>query len=132
MPEKIKSGNPAALKTFFEENKHRTQNEGMMAAPPLRHAKNLFISAVVKTGFNGTIPGDLDIEKTYQLIDYYVQECEKLTTVEAVGNLMYTMQFDFCQRIGEATYDQTFYRKKERAAQKHITRSCHHLQSGVI
>lgn len=102
MLEKIKSGNPAALKAFFEENKHRALNEGMMAASPLRHAKNLFISAVVKTGFNGAIPGGLDIEKTYQLIDYYVQECEKLTTVEAVGNLMYTMQFDFCQRIGEA------------------------------
>lgn len=101
MLEKIKSGNPAALKKFFDENKHVTLSEGAMAASPLRHAKNLFISAVVKTGFNGAIPGGLDIEKTYQLIDYYVQECEKLTTVEAVGNLMYAMQFDFCQRVGE-------------------------------
>lgn len=102
MLEKIKSGNPAALKQFFDENKNVTLNEGTMAASPLRHAKNLFISAVVKTGFNGAIPGGLDIEKTYQLIDYYIQECEKLTTVEAVGNLMYAMQFDFCQRVGGA------------------------------
>lgn len=102
MLEKIKSGNPSALKTFFEEQKHQKLNEGKMAESPLRHAKNLFITAVVKTCFNGAIPGGLDIEKTYQLMDYYIQECEKLTTVEAIGNLMYAMQFDFCQRVGES------------------------------
>lgn len=101
MLEKIKSGNPTALKKFFDENKYTMLSEGTLAASPLRHSKNLFISTVVKTGFNAAIPGGLDIEKTYQLVDYYVQECEKLTTVEAVGNLMYAMQFDFCQRIGE-------------------------------
>ncbi|MCM1064515.1 MAG: AraC family transcriptional regulator [Eubacterium sp.] len=106
MMEKIKSGNPAALKIFFENNMRTTLNEGILAASPLRHAKNLFISAAVKTGFNGAIPGGLDIEKTYQLVDYYIQECEKLTTVEAVGNLMYAMQFDFCQRVGEAKIPQ--------------------------
>ncbi|MCM1145120.1 MAG: AraC family transcriptional regulator [Blautia sp.] len=101
MLEKIKSGNPTALKTFYENNMHTSLNEGTLAASPLRHAKNLFISAAVKTGFDGAIPGGLDIEKTYQLVDYYIQECEKLTTVEAIGNLMYAMQFDFCQRVGE-------------------------------
>ncbi|MCM1155485.1 MAG: AraC family transcriptional regulator [Roseburia sp.] len=102
MLEKIKSGNPASLKTFFENNIHTVLNEGTLAASPLRHAKNLFISAAVKTGFDGAIPGGLDIEKTYQLVDYYIQECEKLTTVEAIGNLMYAMQFDFCKRVSEA------------------------------
>ncbi|MCM1267736.1 MAG: AraC family transcriptional regulator [Bacteroidales bacterium] len=106
MLEKIKSGNPATLKTFFEDNIHTVLHEGTMAASPLRHAKNLFISAAVKTGFDGAIPGGLDIEKTYQLVDYYIQECEKLTTTEAIGNLMYAMQFDFCQRVGEAKIPQ--------------------------
>ncbi|MCM1387877.1 MAG: AraC family transcriptional regulator [Bacillus sp. (in: Bacteria)] len=106
MLEKIKNGNPAALKTFFEDNIHTVLNEGSMAASPLRHAKNLFISAAVKTGFDGAIPGGLDIEKTYQLVDYYIQECEKLTTAEAIGNLMYAMQFDFCQRVGETKIPQ--------------------------
>ncbi|MCM1561572.1 MAG: AraC family transcriptional regulator [Butyrivibrio sp.] len=106
MLEKIKNGNPTALKAFFEGNMRTTLNEGTLAASPLRHAKNLFISAAVKTGFNGAIPGGLDIEKTYQLVDYYIQECEKLTTAEAVGNLLYAMQFDFCQRVGEAKVPQ--------------------------
>ena len=102
MLKKIRSGDPSALKTFFKENQFQKLNEGKMAESPLRHAKNLFITAIAKTTFNGAIPGGLDIEKTYQLMDYYIQECEKLTTVEAIGNLMYAMQFDFCQRVGES------------------------------
>ena len=72
-----------------------------MAGAPLRHAKNLFISAVVKAGIMGAIPGGVDIEKTYQLIDYYIQECEQLRTIEKINQLQYVMLLDFCQRAGE-------------------------------
>ena len=72
-----------------------------MAASPLRHAKNVFISVVTKAGMMGAIPGGVDVEKTYQLMDYYIQECEQMTKIERINQLQYVMLMDFCQRSGE-------------------------------
>lgn len=47
------------------------------------------------------IPGGMDIEQTYQLIDTYIQECEKLQTEEAVKNLQYNMLIDFAKRVAQ-------------------------------
>lgn len=47
------------------------------------------------------IPGGMDIEETYHLIDTYIQECEKLQTEEAVKNLQYNMTIDFAQRVAQ-------------------------------
>lgn len=96
----IKNGNTDALKKFLSATRAPLK-EGKMAGAPLRHAKNLFISAVVKAGIMGAIPGGVDIEKTYQLIDYYIQECEQLRTIEKINQLQYVMLLDFCQRAGE-------------------------------
>ena len=62
-----------------------------MASTPLRHAKNLFISAAVKAGMLGAIPGGMDIEKAYQLIDLYIQECEQLSRIEAIHALQLSL-----------------------------------------
>ena len=67
-----------------------------MANTPLRHAKNLFIATTTKVGMLGAIPGGLDIEKTYQLMDLYIQECERLQTISDVKSLQYSMIQDFC------------------------------------
>lgn len=75
--------------------------EGKLAASPLRHAKNVFISTVQKTALIGAIPGGLEIEKAYQLMDYYIQECERLQDIQAISNLQYAMLLDFCRRAGE-------------------------------
>ena len=40
-------------------------------------------------------------KKAYQLIDYYIQECEQLRTIEKINQLQYVMLLDFCQRAGE-------------------------------
>ena len=96
----IKNGNTDALKKFLSATRAPLK-EGKMAGAPLRHAKNLFISAVVKAGIMGAIPGGVDIEKTYQLIDYYIQECEQLRTIEKINQLQYVMLLDFCQRAEE-------------------------------
>ena len=72
-----------------------------MASSPLRHAKNIFISIVTKAGIMGAIPGGVDVEKTYQLTDYYIQECEQLQSIEKINQLQYLMLLDFCQRSGE-------------------------------
>lgn len=102
MYQKVREGSKEQLGRFFKENDHLSLCEGRMAMDPLRHAKNVFITSVSRTGFIGAIPGGLDVEKTYQLMDYYIRECERLQTVEAVNNLQYAMVMDFCGRTGEA------------------------------
>ena len=100
MYQKVREGSPAQLTHFFQENAHVQMREGKMADDPLRHAKNVFLFTLSRTGFIGAIPGGLDVEKTYQLMDYYSREVERLTSVEAVNNLQYAMIMDFCHRAG--------------------------------
>lgn len=100
MYQRIKEGDPAKLKKFFAGSRLALK-EGKMAQSPLRHTKNLFITTAAKVGSMGAIPGGVDIEKTYQLVDYYIQECEQLQTIDEINHLMYVMVMDFCQRCGE-------------------------------
>lgn len=97
----VKSGQPERLKRFLVENA-RNLYEGRLAASPMRHAKNIFLSSVIKCAMLGAIPGGMDIERAYQLTEFYIRECEKLTTIEAVSNLQYAMVMDLCRRTGEA------------------------------
>lgn len=96
----IKEGNVQRFKNFLNSN-IRPLKEGKLAHTPVRHAKNIFIATAVKAGFLGAIPGGVDVEKTYQLIDFYIQECEQLQTIEEITSLQYMMVLDFCQRAGE-------------------------------
>lgn len=101
--ELIRSGKPAELEALLREAiSTRSLNEGTVAQSPLRQAKNIFIAMVAQVGKNAAIPGGLDIEQTYQLIDLYSQECELLQSVEAVENLQYNMLLDFAGRVAEA------------------------------
>lgn len=99
--QQIRNGNENALYDFLDSSS-LVLKEGKLAQTPLRHAKNLFIAAATKMGMLGAIPGGVDVEKTYQLIDLYVQECEKLQSVEAIQALQHSMMLDFCRRAGEA------------------------------
>ncbi len=99
--EYIKNGNVQKLEDFFSSS--TTLSEGKLASTPLRHAKNLLHITAVKAGLLGAIPGGVDVERTYQLIDLYIQECEKLQSIEAVTNLQYSMLVDFCRRSGETS-----------------------------
>ena len=75
--------------------------EGKLADTPLRQAKNLLIGSVAMVGKEAAIPGGMDIEQAYQLIDVYTQECERLQSVEAVKNLQYNMLMDFTKRVAQ-------------------------------
>ena len=70
-----------------------------MADNPLRQCKNIFIGAVTKLGVLGAIPGGLDPEQTYQMIDHYAQECERMTLPTDIYLLLYDAAIDFCQRV---------------------------------
>jgi hypothetical protein len=102
MLELIKNGEPEKLNAFLlaAANTANTR-EGKLAETPLRQAKNLFIGLVTMVGKFAAIPGGMDIEQTYQLIDTYIQECEKLQTEEAVKNLQYNMPMDFARRVAQ-------------------------------
>lgn len=100
MYQHIKSGNVEHLKEFLHTNSLLVK-EGKMAHSPVRHTKNVFITTAARAGLLGAIPGGVDVEKTYQLMDFYIQECEQLQTIEEITNLQYMMLIDFCQRAGE-------------------------------
>ena len=99
----IKQGDAELLHAFLMQaaKMPNLDNEGKLAETPLRQAKNIFIGLVTAVGKFAAIPGGLDIEETYQLIDTYIQECEKLQSEEAVKNLQYNMPMDFAKRIAQ-------------------------------
>ena len=97
----VKQGSAARL-TAFLESTPQLPNEGKMAHSPLRQAKNIFIGTVTKVAMLSAIPAGVDIEKTYQLVDLYCQECETLQSIEEVHRLQYIMLMDFCKRCEEA------------------------------
>ena len=98
----IRNGEPEALNQFLvaAANTANTR-EGKLAENPLRQAKNLFIGLITMIGKFAAIPGGMDIEQTYQLIDTYIQECEKLQTEEAVKTLQYNVPIDFAKRVAQ-------------------------------
>ena len=100
--ELIRNGEPDKLNAFLmaAANTANTR-EGKLAETPLRQAKNVFIGLITMIGKFAAIPGGMDIEQTYQLIDTYIQECEKLQTEEAVKNLQYNMPIDFARRVAQ-------------------------------
>lgn len=98
--QRVKEGDVEKLKAFLAAPR-QALHEGRMAAAPLRHAKNVFIGFVTKVAMMGAIPGGLDVEKAYQLIDYYAQECEQMDRIEHIDRLQYSMLLDFCQRCAQ-------------------------------
>ncbi len=45
----------------------------------------------------------MDIETAYQLTDFYIQECERLQSIDQINHLQYMMLMDFCQRAGNTS-----------------------------
>lgn len=101
--EYVKQGNPEQMRKFLMETVMQMPiTEGKLADDPLRQAKNIFIGIVTMIGKDGAIPGGMDIEQAYQLIDTYIQECERLQTVDAITNLQFNMLIDFTSRVAQA------------------------------
>lgn len=96
----VRRGNPGRMRQFLVDTAaHRPLAEGLMSDSPLRQAKNVFLSTVTMVGKAGAIPGGMDIEETYRLIDSYIQECERLLTPDAVRTLQLNMLIDFTTRV---------------------------------
>ena len=98
----IRNGEPEALNQLLLSAANTPNSrEGKLAEHPLRQAKNLFIGLVTMVGKYAAIPGGMDIEQTYQLIDTYIQECEKMQSEDAVKILQYNMPLDFARRVAQ-------------------------------
>lgn len=96
----IREGEAEKLKEFlFQSSKNFEFNEGVVADTPLRQAKNLLLGLVAIVGKVGAIGGGMDVEEAYRLMDLYNQECEKVSSVDAVKLLQYHMIFDFTERV---------------------------------
>lgn len=101
--EYIKSGNTIALEDFLLNTfKKSAINEGIVGNTPLRQAKNLFIASVALVGKTAAIPGGLDTELVYHLIDIYSRECEQMQSIETVTNLHFSMLIDFANRVEQS------------------------------
>ncbi|MCM1428152.1 MAG: AraC family transcriptional regulator [Eubacterium sp.] len=101
--EYVQQGNPELTRQFLLDIAGKQQlTEGTLADTPLRQAKNIFIGTVTLIGKDGAIPGGMDIEQAYQLIDTYIQECERLQSLDAIKSLQYNMVIDFTSRVQQA------------------------------
>ena len=98
----VREGDVASLRAFLSAMLNTTKiQEGKLAENPIRQAKNIFIGAATMFGKSSAIQGGLDVEETYQLIDAYIQECERVASVEAITALQYNMLIDFTSRVAE-------------------------------
>lgn len=69
----IRSGNTELLAAYLADTSSISRLvEGKVANHPIRQAKNLFIGLITKIGMLAAISGGLDIEQTYQLIDWLI------------------------------------------------------------
>ena len=99
----VKNGEIAILKDFLlSVNKTESLHEGKVANTALRQAKNIALGLLVQVGKNAAIPGGMDIEDTYQLIDIYSQEIENCSTIDEVTSLQFNMILDFARRVSQA------------------------------
>lgn len=104
----VKQGNTSGLKELLSNfPKQNYMSEGELAGDPLRQMKNIFIGNITLIGKNAAIPGGMDVEETYQLIDTYIQECEKLHSVDDVQKLQYNMLLDFTNRVVQVSIPAT-------------------------
>ncbi|MCM1060294.1 MAG: AraC family transcriptional regulator [Eubacterium sp.] len=101
--ELVGQGDPERIRAFLLETAANLRlEEGVLADTPLRQAKNVFVGLVTLVGKVGAIPGGMDVEQAYQLIDTYIQECERLQSIDDVKNLQYNMLLDFTSRVQQS------------------------------
>lgn len=99
----VRRGDPEQMRQFLLDTVGKQSLvEGTLADTPLRQAKNIFLGTVTMVGKSGAIPGGMDIEQTYQLIDTYIQECERLQSLDAVKSLQFNMLIDFTSRVQQS------------------------------
>lgn len=123
----IRDGDTDKLRRLLEDP-GEPLTEGVLSDDPLRQAKNIFIGLVTMVGKTAAIPGGLDVEEVYRLIDLYIRECEKAASVETVRSLQYDMLFDFTDRVAQSKLPDNLTWKIAQAMD-HIKNNTHSMLS---
>lgn len=100
--EMVRQGNIELLSRFLKKHTHIGERSENLAQDPLRQAKNNFISTITSVAKHGAIPGGLDVEETYQLIELYVQSVECEENAQVIYKLRDSMLFDLTERVGRS------------------------------
>ena len=96
----IENGDVEGLDSYFNYlSQNISFNEGKLAETELRQQKNLLIGLIAVLGKGPLIRGGLSVEEAYNLIDFYTQECEKLTNIESINNLRYLVLTSFAKKV---------------------------------
>ena len=94
----VEVGDVTSLKKLFEDPV--MINPGVLANSALRQIKNIFIVATT-LATRAAIKGGVDSENAYQLSDVYIQQMEKLQSIDEIYNL----QYQFLKYIFTCTID---------------------------
>lgn len=70
---------------------------GILAGEQLRQRKNMFIVTVTLVS-RAAIRGGMDVDDAFSYSDSYIQQCELLSSPEAITNLQYRMLLDYTER----------------------------------
>ena len=92
--ERVRKGNVEDLKRHLNQVPLNL-NANTLATTSLRQAKNLFIKTITNVVMIGAIPGGVSVDLAYALLDSYVQEAEKLSSVREIEMLCYNMLLEF-------------------------------------
>lgn len=71
---------------------------GILAGEQLRQRKNMFIVTVTLVS-RAAIRGGMDVDDAFSYSDFYIQQCEPLSSPEAITNLQYRMVLDYTERV---------------------------------
>lgn len=103
MLEYIKRGEKKKLINFLETKMSTLQiRAGKMADSTIRQEKNIFLAILTKVGNQAAIPGGMNVEEAYELIDTYSIQCETSSSIEEIAELHHRMLLDFCENVHQS------------------------------
>lgn len=71
---------------------------GVLAEEQLRQRKNMFIVTVTLVS-RAAIRGGMSVDDAFTYSDSYIQQCELLSSTDAITNLQYRMVLDYTERV---------------------------------
>lgn len=92
----VRKGDTAALKEWTAAAP--AISGGILAKEQLRQRKNIFIVTVTLVS-RAAVGGGMDVDDAFTLSDSYIQQCEMLSSPEAITNLQYRMILDYTERV---------------------------------
>ena len=92
----VRKGDTAALKEWISHAP--AVRGGVLAAEQLRQRKNTFI-VIATLASRAAIRGGMDVDDAFSRSDSYIQQCELLSSPEAIINLQYRMILDYTECV---------------------------------